>query len=78
MNRPRYKELYLEEKNKFNELKGVLKQYRNVMKLLSDKKIICFKTMPSPCSFDDLDVISFVADDNFYKMAIVRESVEEE
>lgn len=77
MSRPKYKELYLKEKNKTNELKKVLKQYRATFPKLIGKKITYFGSMRSEYSFDDLDVITAITNRNYYKYVIVRERVEE-
>lgn len=78
MIRPKYKELYQKEKNKKLALKCIIKQYRELFKRLSDNKLIEYKVVPAPDSFDDMEIINLKTNDTYIAMRINKELTEDE
>lgn len=79
MNRPKYKMLYIREKNKNELLEKEIEYYKQCLKYMNNKQIIRYinQVVRSPYNFSYLDKTLIEVDEQFALM-FVKEIAEEE
>lgn len=79
MNKPKYKTLYIREKNKNKTLEEEIKYYKQCLKYMNDKKIINYfnEVIPSEIDFSYIDKSLVEVDKNFRLMFMKKIAIED-